>query len=139
MLVYIQNKLEEQEEYPIQIPLIRKGLHFLVKASANNIPMLLLVDTGASVTTVDNNLIANFTIIKENARFHTAGGEVYNTIFQADSFELGSVFFENFTLSGTDFSGRDNDGLLGMNFLGKFKFKIDQQEAILYLGEKSQF
>jgi len=137
MLTYIQNKLEEQEEYPIQIPLIKKGLHFLVKVYVDNIPLLLLVDTGASTTSIDYNKINHLTVIEENAKFHTAGGDIYETIFQADTFTVGSTSFKNFTISSLQFTGRGQDGLLGMNFLGKFKFKIDQQEAILFLGEKN--
>ena len=137
MLLFIQNKIEEQEEYPIQIPLIRDGLHFLVKAYADNIPVLLLVDTGASTSSIDYNKISHFKVVQENALFHTAGGKIYKTIFQADSFTIGEISLDNFRISGTQFSGRDQDGLLGMNFLGKFKFKIDQKEAILFLGEKN--
>jgi hypothetical protein len=29
-----------------------------------------------------------------------------------------------------------SDGLLGMNFLGKYKFKIDQDNALLFLENK---
>ena len=137
MITLIQNKLEEQEEYPIQIPLIRDGLHFLVRAYVDNIPVLLLVDTGASSTSVDYNKIGYLKVVEENALFHTAGGNIYKTIFQANSFTIGSISLSNFKISGTQYSGRDRDGLLGMNFLGKFKFKIDQKEAILFLGEKN--
>ena len=136
MLVYIENKLEELKEYPIQIPLIRRGLHFLVKAYIDGTPMSLLIDTGASKTSIDYNKISHLKIIKENVKFHTAGGDIYETIFQANIFSVGSVSFQNFQISSLQFTGGGQDGLLGMNFLGKFKFKIDQEEAILFLGEK---
>ena len=135
LLTFIETKMEELKEYPVQIPLIRKGLHFYVRAYAENIPLLLLVDTGASMTTVDYNKISHFQRVKENVLFHTAGGDVYNTIYQAKSFNIGELTFENFKISGTQFTV-SKDGLLGMNFLGKFKFKIDQKEAVLFLGEK---
>ena len=137
MLTFIQNKLEEQEEYPVQVPLIRDGLHFLVKAYVDNVPLLLLIDTGASTTSVDYNKISHLKIFRENVKFHTAGGEIYETIFQADRFTIDSVSLQNFKISSLQFSGGREDGLLGMNFLGKFKFKIDQKEAILFLGNKN--
>ena len=136
MLTFIKLKLEEKEEYPIQIPLIKDGLHFLVKAYAQNVPVVLMIDTGASITSIDYNKINHFKIEKKDALFHTAGGDVYETIFQADTFRVGKSSFKDFKISGSKFSGRNRDGLLGMNFLGKFKFKIDQQEAILFLGDK---
>ena len=137
MLAFIQNKLEEQEEYPVQIPLIKDGLHFLVKAYADGIPLLLMIDTGASITTIDSNKINHLQTQRSDVLFHTAGGDIRETIFQADNFSVGLVSLENFKIAGTQFAGSSQDGLLGMNFLGKFKFKIDQKEAILFLGEKN--
>jgi len=139
LITFIQNKLEEQEEYPIQIPLIRDGLHFVVKAYANNVPLRLLLDTGASVTTVDSNKISDFRVLEENAKFLTAGGNVYNTIYEADTFTVDSISIKRFRLSGTEFVHGRIDGLLGMNFLGRYKFKIDQKEAILFLGNKNSY
>jgi len=136
MLTFIQNKLEEKEEYPIQIPLIRDGLHFLVQVRVDNIPLILLIDTGASITSIDYNKINHLKVIKKDAKFQTANGEITETIFQAKTFSLGSISFKNFKISSLHFTGGEQDGLLGMNFLGKFKFKIDQKEAILFLGNK---
>ena len=137
MLAMIQLKLEEQEEYPVQIPLIKKGLHFLVRAYANDIPVLLLLDTGASITSISQNKISDFNILRKDVLFLTAGGNVYNTIFQANTFRIGSTSFTDFRIAGMQSLGGEEDGLLGMNFLGKFKFKIDQKEAILFLGDKN--
>jgi len=137
LLNYVQLKLEEQEEYPIQIPLIRYGLHFLVKAKVDNIEVILLLDTGASTTSIDANKIQYLAIIRENVLFHTAAGKLYENIHEAKEFKVGSTILTNFSVSASHFTGRSNDGLLGMNFLGNFKFKIDQQEAILYLGKKN--
>ena len=137
MLSVIQNKLEEKEEYPIQIPLIKDGVHFFVKAYAQDVAVLLMIDTGASLTSVDKNKISHFKVLQNRAKFNTAGGETYKTIFQADTFRIGLISLKNFRLSGTQFSGKNSDGLLGMNFLGRFKFKINQKEKILFLGEKN--
>ena len=138
LLNYLQLKLEEQEEYPIQIPLIRHGLHFLVNATVDDTAVTLMVDTGASITTIDVNKIQHLPIIRENALFHTAGGKIYENIHEAKEFKVGSKTITNFNISASHFTGSSSDGLLGMNFLGKFKFKIDQQEAILYLGKKGR-
>ena len=138
LLNYVQLKLEEQEEYPTQIPLIRYGLHFLVKAKVDNREVILLLDTGATTTAIDINKIQHLPIVKENVLFHTAAGKLYENIHEAKEFQVGSTILTNFTVSASHFPGSNSDGLLGMNFLGNFKFKIDQREAILYLGKKSR-
>ena len=136
MLAFIELKLEEQQEYPTRIPLVKRGLHFYVKAYANNIPLFLLVDTGASITSVNQSLINHLPLLKKGVSFQTAGGVVKENIFQTKSFTVDSITLEHFSLVGSTFESKNIDGLLGMNFLGKFKFKIDQKEAILYLGRK---
>jgi predicted aspartyl protease len=138
LLNYVQLKLEEQEEYPIQIPLIRYGLHFLVKAKVDNIEVTLMLDTGASTTTIDIHKIQYLPIIRENVLFHTAAGKLYENIHQAREFKIGSTILTDFSVSASHFTSGFKDGLLGMNFLGNFKFKIDQREAILYLGKKGR-
>ncbi|HIP51009.1 MAG TPA: hypothetical protein EYG94_02880 [Campylobacterales bacterium] len=135
-LNYVQLKIEELKEYPIQIPLIRDGLHFLVKAKVDNIDVTLLLDTGATTTSVDANKIQNLPVIRKNALFHTAGGKIYKSIREAKEFKIGPTTLTNFRVSDSLFVGSTFDGLLGMNFLGNFKFKVDQREAILYLGKK---
>ena len=138
LLNYVKLKLEELEEYPIQIPLIRYGLHYLVKAKVDNMDVTLLLDTGASTTTIDINKIQYLPIVRENVLFHTAAGKLYENIHVAKEFKIGSTTLTNFNISASHFTDSSSDGLLGMNFLGNFKFKIDQREAILYLGKKSR-
>lgn len=138
LLSYVQLKLEEKEEYPIQIPLIRQGLHFLVKAKVEHTNVTLLVDTGASITTINTNKIQYLKVLKAGVLFHTAGGDIRETMYQAESFSIGETTLSNFKIAGSQFMAGVSDGLLGMNFLGNFKFKIDQREAILYLGKKNR-
>ncbi len=138
LLSLIEMKLEEQREYPIKIPLIRYGLHFLVNAYVDGSSVTLLLDTGASITTIDANLISNLKVLKENVTFHTAGGDISESIFQANSFSIAEVSLDNFRISGSSYPSRNYDGLLGMNFFSKFKFKIDQDNAILLLGAKNR-
>lgn len=136
LLAFIQTQIDTQGEYQIEIPLIRDGVHFLVQATVENTPVRLLLDTGASTTSIDHNLVSHLPVLKTNVRFYTAGGEIYGTIYKAQSFSLGPVTLENFKVSGNLYPDQGYDGLLGMNFLGRFKFKIDQKNAILFLGAK---
>ena len=136
LLKYIDEKLEEQKEYPIQIPLLRRGLHFVVKAYVNQTKVLLLIDTGASITTIDYELVSNLKVVERDVVFGTANGKIHSTIFSADRFTIGPVTLNDFHIVGGIKSGGRIKGLLGMNFLGRYKFKIDQREAILFLGKK---
>ena len=136
LINYIDEKLAEKEEYPIQIPLLKSGLHFMVKAYVNQKEALLLLDTGASITTIDYDLVSDLEVVKTNVVFSTANGKIQSTIFNANKFTIGSITLNNFHIVGGIESGGAIKGLLGMNFLGKYKFKIDQKQGILFLGKK---
>lgn len=136
LLAFIQTQIDTQGEYQIEIPLIRDGVHFLVHAYVQNTPVLLLLDTGASTTSIDHNLVSHLPVLRKNVLFHTAGGEIYSSTYSAESFSVGSITLENFKVSANLYPDKDFHGLLGMNFLSRFKFKIDQKNAILFLGKK---
>ena len=136
LLDYIDEKLAELAEYPIQIPLMRSGRHFLVKAYVNQREVVLLLDTGASITTIDDTIVNGLDIFKKDVTFGTANGEILSNIYSADNFTIGEITISNFHISGGLPVDNSIDGLLGMNFLGRYKFKIDQKEAILFLGNK---
>lgn len=136
LLTYIQQKEEEKHEYHTEILMIKYGKHFLVKVYVNSLPLHLLLDTGASITTIDERKIKDLKVIKEHVRFATANGYSFSTIVEAKTFSVDSISLKNFKLSSYKSISQSYDGLLGMNFLGKFKFKIDQEEGILFLGKK---
>lgn len=136
LLSFVEQKMEEQREYPIQIPLVRRGSHFIVQAYVDDIAVSLMLDTGASTTSIDHDLVSHLKVVKKNALFHTAGGTIYSSIYQAGSFSIGEVSLKDFNVVGYLFPSSGDNGLLGMNFLSQFRFKIDQEEAILFLGNK---
>lgn len=133
LLAFVEKKIELNEAYVYKIPLERSGKHFVVHVYMNRTPLRLLLDTGASITSVRQDKLAHLNIVKENVVFNTAGGQVSNHIYKADTFSVGEIELEDFIISGTHYYDDSDDGLLGMNFLRKFDFKIDQQANILYL------
>ena len=136
LLAYIDEKLAEVAEYPIQIPLMKRGSYFVVKAYVNQKEVLLLLDTGASITSIDDNIVSGLDIYKKDVPFGTANGTILSNIYKANNFTIGEISLNSFQVSGGLPLRGSLDGLLGMNFLGRYKFKIDQKEAILFLGEK---
>lgn len=76
------------------------------------------------------------TLINDNVTLKTAGGEVLAQLKMAQKFTVGEIELENFKVTTSSFTHGNADGLLGMNFFQKFKFKIDQEKKLLYLSEK---
>ncbi len=136
LLQLIKEKIDKKTEYLHQIPLKKVGDHFTIEVSINNESFTLLLDTGATLTMVNENKISLLHIIKENITLNTAGGIITAQLQEADIFSVGEIKLENFQIVTSSFEQKNADGLLGMNFFKQFKFKIDQEKAILYLSKK---
>lgn len=131
----------ESEFVATEIPLIRYGNHFIVEAlSAENKTLRLMIDTGASLTTIKPSVLKHhgikFIDIDKGAVFVTAGGRVRAPIFDMKALIIGDYQVAPIRVVGIELLGDDQiDGLLGMNFLSRFHFFIDQEKAVLRLSE----
>lgn len=118
----------------------RQGDHFLAPISLNNYNTALLIDTGASVTSVTFDVYKRLRAnggMKNMGKFtvNTAGGPVEATMMLLESVTFGPYALQNVaimvmppnTLEGTD-------GLLGMNILRRFDFHLDQRNSALQLS-----
>ena len=125
----------------IQVPLKRDGEHFIVNARINGIDgARLVIDTGASVCALRPQAARQFGLTFDSDDLVTvtvAGG-----ILNAPRIEIPTVSVGEAEVTGVQANviemapGFNGDGLLGMNFLGNFKFFIDQKREILYLGSR---
>ena len=125
-----------------EIPLTRRGNHYLVSAAINGVSQLaLVIDTGASITTLSKESFSQI----ENAGFRYLGTQLFNTpngmtqgdIYRADSIQLGEIKILDLEIAVLDFEPSDGlDGLLGMNVLRNYRFEIDQDKEILYLSPR---
>ena len=129
----IQLHQDENELYQHIIPLNKLGSQFTINLSINNTPLTLLLDTGATHTFIDSNKIPNLEDGKE-ILLNTAGGEIMGELYLAETLTLQDIELTNFQITVAPFENQHTDGLLGMNFFEKFNFKIDQERAVLYLG-----
>ncbi|TQV87305.1 retropepsin-like aspartic protease family protein [Aliikangiella coralliicola] len=124
------------------IPLQKHGNHYMVKATINgDITLSLLLDTGASATAVSyqtmramlraSSQIRNLNISRY---INTANGRNRVHLFQAKELDVGGFTLTNPLIIPTNL-GEDNQihGLLGMDFLGQFQFRIDHENSLLYL------
>lgn len=121
------------------IPLIRFKDQFVLDVVLNNsVNVKLLLDTGASLSTISPEVLAwlgiTTTDAKKKSWFNTANGVVESYIYTLRSLSLGGNQAVDIDVAVMDVSSSENiQGLLGMNYLKNFKFYIDQEKNILYL------
>ena len=135
LLREIQENQTEIEQYSHKIPLNKIGSQFTVNLSINNIPLTLLLDTGASYTFIDTDKIHDLEDGVE-ILLNTAGGQIVGELYLAESLTIQNIELKDFKITVAPFKNQYTDGLLGMNFFKEFDFKIDQERAVLYLGDK---
>jgi clan AA aspartic protease (TIGR02281 family) len=128
------------DDPPMQaIPLIRRGDHFLVATSINDVDqVVLMIDTGASVTTLTSESFAQMDGAGLGYRgsrlFNTPNGMTQGDVYQTASITLGDTRASGLEIAVLDYASSDGiDGLLGMNVLRNFHFEIDQDKNLLYL------
>ncbi|WP_257253938.1 MULTISPECIES: retropepsin-like aspartic protease [unclassified Endozoicomonas] len=131
---------EEPEEMPASaIPLIAEGNHYIVAAlTQNKSQSRLLIDTGASLTTLPDALLKELKRKKMAYRvghteLKTASGIAFAPIYRVKELHLGQYVIKDLEVAGLDLGYAFAEGLLGMNVLGQFHFQIDQDRNHLIL------
>lgn len=130
------------EEYRRAVALSRIGDQFVVESNLSGRRIELLIDTGATTTVLSESAFnQNFPErLRKNSVFigvyqvNTAGGKVDASVYRFPWLAVGGLAVRDtaiIVMPTLDFARAD--GLLGMNFLREFDFRIDQQKAILYL------
>ena len=123
----------------IAIPVKHVDPHkFLVIATINDsIEAELLIDTGASLSVIKEKFITEVELeIKEEEplTLTTVSDVVEARTIQLDSFGINEVKFADMPVGVTEMPDDfQPDGLLGMDFLSKFEFNLDQEALTLYL------
>jgi clan AA aspartic protease (TIGR02281 family) len=121
------------------IPLKQFGDQYVVDAKLSGNQVALLIDTGASVTAISRqyfNNLSNRYKINFLGRFSigTAGGSLMARMYQFQELTINHVTVQNLPVVVLPMQGIENaDGLLGMNFLREFDFKIDQQQSVMFI------
>ena len=132
-----QQKRAEQQlrsQLRFRIPLERLGEHFLVNARINDeLTLRLIIDTGATITTVNEEQISLSGSARRRAWVRTAGGNRHAYIYEVERFAVEGVDVDNLEIAVMDLSNLSADGLLGMNYLSQFDFYLAQNEPALYL------
>jgi clan AA aspartic protease (TIGR02281 family) len=129
------NKAQSKDNY---ITLTPYGAHYLISTKINNnLATELMIDTGASVTSLSTNIVEKISpqpLYLGDVTVNTANGQIIAKRYQIESFKIGEQIIYGFeVLSIENMRGQ---GLLGMDFLSRFKFNINQQTDELELSTK---
>lgn len=137
----LHDQMARAAQGEVSIALQRHGEHFLLPARLDDrFPVTLMLDTGASLSALSR---ADFRELQRHTdatrqgtlTVQTANGPAKGEVYRFRSLALGDV-----TVSPIDMVVLDQlprgQGLLGMNVLGKFPFRIDQENSILLLNSE---
>ncbi len=123
-----------------QLPLRRMGEQFVVDGVVDaNEHVTLLIDTGAAMTILDASLLdrLGYSLTGRREYFATAGGAVDAPVVSLQSLRLGDMGIQQIAVGALSMQlPAGIDGLLGMNFLRHFEFRIDQEATMLYLSDR---
>lgn len=128
-------KAQSQDDF---IALTPYGAHYTISAELNeSIQTKLMLDTGASITSLSSDVLNQLSpraLYLGDVTVNTANGQISVKRYQIESFKVGMQTIYDFeVLSIENIRGQ---GLLGMNFLSRFKFNINQQTDELELSAK---
>jgi len=122
-----------------QIQLQKYGDQYVVETSLSGNQVHFLIDTGASTTAISRQkfkALFKSVATKFVGQFNvqTANGTVRSPMYQFASLEIAKVKVRNINVMVLPLDElAHSDGLLGMNFLREFDFRIDQKNALLHL------
>jgi len=96
-----------------------------------------MIDTGASITSLSSDVLNQLSprpLYLGDVTVNTANGQIRVKRYQIESFKVGMQTIYGFEVLSIE--NTRGQGLLGMNFLSRFKFNINQQTDELELSAK---
>ncbi|HXJ55216.1 MAG TPA: retropepsin-like aspartic protease [Verrucomicrobiae bacterium] len=135
----------ESASGPAQIPFQLHRGHVMVPAQVtNSVPLLLLLDTGYSMTMLHPEHVTALGLPRTGRRITIVGiaGEEQTDVFEGPLFAFGEATWKPrrvAALPGSSPSRRRRDGILGSGFFRRFVVEIDSQSQQLRLHEPDVF
>ena len=129
----------------IRIPLDRKGGVWVLNVELNNLHEVnLVLDTGAAITGISEDVAFELGLSPDpylpKIPLSTANGNTEGWVAKIQSIRIGDTERSNVMTVVSDFSNfteHDVHGLLGLNFLDGFTWRLDHQNGYLLLKPKS--
>ncbi len=126
------------------VPLIRVGNSFMVNSSIEQRSTRLLLDTGASITSLSSNLVSRLGLADtgRSINLSTANGITQAKLYRVNRLQIGSVVLRNMIVAEIDLSSQSGfQGLLGTDVLNqlspKYSYLIDNQRNALIFTPSS--
>lgn len=139
----LQDAIELYEKVgpQIEIPLRAvDGDHYLVNVELEGeVSLELMIDTGASKTVVKKSLLAGVAGLLDDAlsmQMNTANGRAQGLAVRLSKINIAKLHLDYLDVVLMELPKFKYDGLLGMNLLSQFDFKIDQENLVLKLSPK---
>ena len=133
----------EKNKDQLVVPLIRAGNNLLVKATINNQNLLLLLDTGASITSLSRSAINRLGLSDtgKTITLSTANGLRNSPLYTTKQLRLDNYRVNNLIVAEVDLPYSSKiDGLLGTDVLNhagaNFNYLIDNKNSQLIFREK---
>ncbi|HTP64671.1 MAG TPA: retropepsin-like aspartic protease [Geobacteraceae bacterium] len=108
-----------------------------IKSGVNEVQATLLLDTGASITCITEEVASHLNIDPENTRRVSMGladGSMVDIhVMKVDAIAVGDRMKSHLEIGILPVAGKrkDYDGYLGMDFLSAFPFRIDFQNKLI--------
>jgi clan AA aspartic protease (TIGR02281 family) len=135
----LRNRLDNAIAGEVRIPLQRTDNHFSVDGLLDERQSVtLMIDTGASLSALSRSVFDKARSQSKPSYIGELTVQTANGAVQAPRYRFRSLSLAGITLHDVDMLVMDNlpagQGLLGMNVLGQFPFRIDQENSILLLN-----
>jgi clan AA aspartic protease (TIGR02281 family) len=105
--------------------------HYYSAGYVNGMPIVFMVDTGATLTSLSQEMARKSGIYSCDAQsFNTANGSVQGCVAKAPKIQIGSFILRDFQVA--IMPNQSTDALLGMNVLRMFR--LEQQSGVMRIS-----
>ena len=136
----VANPHQNLKQLKVEVPYSMIGNSMIIKTSVNGVPMRMILDTGASLVMIPPAVAKRAGIQTEKVKqtkLITANGKTSAPQVFIDELKTGSVSERSVkALVKTILKEAPDLGLLGMSYLERFKFHIDQDREVLLLEKR---
>jgi predicted aspartyl protease len=118
------------------MPVLVRGRHVVVPVTFNEtVTGNLVLDTGASQTMISKRLANELRLYSSGGGTRVGiGGAVFVSTSSIESVRVGDAEVKNLRVSIHD--SAFEDGLLGIDFLGRFQMSLDMEKRVLTLAPR---
>ncbi|HSE87503.1 MAG TPA: retropepsin-like aspartic protease [Candidatus Binatia bacterium] len=121
------------------MPVTMNGASVIVPVTFNGtLKANLALDTGATITVVSRRIASNLALSAlGSSKVGTVGGVITVPLARLGSLKVGEAEVHDLVVSIHDFSTDPRiEGLLGLDFLGRFHVSLDGRRRLLTLGPR---